>query len=111
VEVRTVFKSSKVGNIAGCYVLDGKVQRSNEVRVMREGVLVYTGKLGSLKRFNDDAREVREKFECGIVIANYDQVKEGDILECYYFEQVKRKLDRDAIGKKKIPEAAAPTEG
>lgn len=107
VEVRNVFKSSKIGNIAGCYVLDGKVQRSNEVRVMRDGVLVYTGKLASLKRFNDDAREVREKFECGIVIANYDQIKEGDILECYYFEQVKRKLDRDAIGKKKIPESAS----
>lgn len=110
VEIRTVFKSSKVGNIAGCYVTDGKVQRSNEVRVMREGVLVYTGKLGSLKRFNDDAREVREKFECGIVIANYDQVKEGDILECYYFEQVKRKLDRDAVGKKKVLDVA-PAEG
>jgi translation initiation factor IF-2 len=107
VEIRSVFKSSKIGNIAGCYVLDGKVQRSNEVRVTREGTVVYQGKLGSLKRFNDDAREVREKFECGIVIANYDQIKEGDILETYYFEQVKRKLDRDQIGKKKIPEPTA----
>lgn len=110
VEVRTVFKSSKVGNIAGCYVLDGKIQRSNDIRVMRDGVLIYQGKLASLKRFNDDAREVREKFECGIVISNYDQIKEGDIIESYFFEQVKRKLDRDAIGKKKIPEVASPSE-
>jgi len=105
-EIRNVFKSSKIGNIAGCYVLDGKIQRSNSIRIMRDGLMVFDGKLASLKRFNDDAKEVREKFECGVVVANYDNIKEGDIIESYFFEQVKRKLDRDAIGKKKVPEAS-----
>jgi len=92
IEVREVFKISKVGAIAGCYVLDGKVARDNKVRIIREGVVVYTGVLGSLKRFKDDVKEVGKTFECGIQIKNYNDLKVGDIFECYEEIQVKAKL-------------------
>ncbi len=87
-EVRKVFKVSKVGTIAGSYVRNGRVTRDASVRVMRDSVVVYDGKLSSLKRFKDDVREAVEGYECGIGIANFNDVKEGDVLEFYAVEQV-----------------------
>ncbi len=91
-EVRDVFKISKVGTIAGCYVVEGTIQRNAKTRVIRDGIVVYDGELGSLKRFKDDAREVREGFECGIGVANFNDVKVGDIIEAYQVEEVARTL-------------------
>ena len=88
VEVRKIFKISKVGTIAGCYVKSGKITRDAHVRVLRDSAVVYDGKLSSLKRFKDDAREVLEGFECGVGIENYNDVKEGDVLEAYTTEEV-----------------------
>jgi translation initiation factor IF-2 len=87
-EVREVFQVPKVGAVAGCGVLDGKVTRSSEVRVIRDGVVVYTGKIGSLRRFKDDVREVATGYECGIGVENYNDVKKGDILEAFTQVQV-----------------------
>jgi translation initiation factor IF-2 len=92
IEVREVFKISKVGSVAGCYVLDGKVARDHKVRVIREGVVVYEGELAQLKRFKDDVKEVNKGYECGVQIKNYNDVREGDILECYQEVEIKRKL-------------------
>lgn len=83
VEVRQVLKITKVGKVAGCHVVEGKITRDSEVRLVREGVLVFEGKLESLKRFKDDAREVAEGFECGLTILNYSDVQEGDIIEAF----------------------------
>ena len=88
IEVRRIFKVSKVGTIAGCYVRSGKVTRDAHVRVLRDSVVIYDGKLASLKRFKDDAREVTEGYECGIAIENFNDVKEGDVLQAYTTEQV-----------------------
>jgi len=88
IEVRKIFKVSKVGTIAGCYVKNGKVTRDARLRVLRDSVIVYDGKLASLKRFKDDAREVAEGFECGISVENFNDIKEGDVLEAYAMEQV-----------------------
>ena len=82
-EVRQTFKVSKVGTIAGCMVTDGKVVRDCKVRLIRDGIVVYDGKLGSLKRFQNDAKEVTSGFECGITIENYNDIKEKDIIEAY----------------------------
>ena len=87
-EVRRIFKVSKVGTIAGCYVRNGRVTRDARVRVMRDSVQIYEGRLASLKRFKDDAREVAEGFECGIGIENFNDVKEGDVFEFYTTEEV-----------------------
>lgn len=89
-EVRQTFRISNVGTIAGCFVLDGKLERNSGVRVIREGVVIHDGKLISLKRFKDDAKEVSKGFECGIQIQDYNDVKEGDIIEAYIQEEVKR---------------------
>ena len=89
-EVRQTFRVSGVGTIAGAYVLDGKLERNAGVRVIRENVVIHDGKLASLKRFKDDAKEVTKGFECGIQIENYNDVKEGDIIEAYILEEVKR---------------------
>jgi len=86
-EVRQIFKVSKVGTIAGCYVRSGKVTRDSRVRLLRDNAIVYEGKLGSLKRFKDDVREVAEGYECGIGIENFNDVKEGDVIEAYTTEQ------------------------
>jgi translation initiation factor IF-2 len=91
-EVRQLFKIPKVGTIAGCYVTDGKIARSANLKLVREGVVVYDGKIASLKRAKDDAREVATGYECGIGIENYNDLREGDILEAYVNEQVDRKL-------------------
>jgi translation initiation factor IF-2 len=82
-EVREVFKITKVGTIAGCYVLDGKINRNTNVRLIRDGIVVYTGKLGSLKRFKDDVKEVSAGYECGLNIENFNDIKVGDIVEGY----------------------------
>ena len=90
VEVRQTFKVSSVGTIAGAYVLDGKVERNAGVRVIRDNVVIHEGKLASLKRFKDDVKEVTKGFECGIQIEKYNDIKEGDIIEVYIMEEVKR---------------------
>lgn len=89
VEVRNIFKSSKVGTIAGCYVTNGSIQRGSSVRLLRDGIVVYEGKLASLKRFKDDAREVKQGYECGLSIENFDDIKEGDIIEAFLDKEVK----------------------
>lgn len=92
IEVREVFKISKVGTVAGCYVTDGIVKRSNEVRLVRDGIVVYTGEINQLKRFKDDVNEVRSGYECGISIKNFNDIKVGDIIEGFELKEVKRKL-------------------
>jgi translation initiation factor IF-2 len=87
-EIREVFRISKVGNVAGCYVQDGSITRSSEVRVLRDNVVVHTGKISSLKRFKNDASEVRSGVECGITLENFGDVKPGDILEAFVTERV-----------------------
>ena len=89
-EVRQTFRISNVGTIAGAYVLTGKVERNAGVRIIRENVVIHEGKLATLKRFKDDAKEVSKGFECGIQIENYNDIKEGDIIEAYVMEEIKR---------------------
>ena len=89
-EVRQTFKVSKVGTIAGCYVTDGSVSRNASVRVIRDGIVVFEGELGSLKRFKDEVKEVNYGYECGITIERYNDIKEGDVIEVYVMEEVKR---------------------
>ena len=89
-EVRQTFKVSKVGTIAGCYVTDGSVSRNASVRVIRDGIVVFEGELGSLKRFKDEVKEVNYGYECGITIDRFNDIKEGDIIEAYVMEEVKR---------------------
>jgi translation initiation factor IF-2 len=95
-EVREVFKITKVGTIAGCMVTEGVIHRNNEVRLIRDGIVIYTGQLASLKRFKDDAREVKEGFECGIGIENFNDLKVGDVIEAYVVEEVARTLEDSA---------------
>ena len=90
IEVRETFHISKVGMIAGCYVLDGKVQRNTQIRVIRDGIVIYTGKLGSLKRFKDDVKEVVSGYECGLNIVGFNDIKVGDIIEGFEQVEVKR---------------------
>jgi translation initiation factor IF-2 len=92
VEIRETFKISKVGTIAGCMVLDGKITRNSKIRIIREGVVVYTGELASLKRFKDDVKEVNAGYECGLNINNFNNIEVGDIVEAYENVEVKRKL-------------------
>ena len=92
VEIREVFKISKVGTIAGCMVLDGKITRNSKVRIIRDGVVIYTGELASLKRFKDDVKEVATGYECGLNIQNFNNIEVGDIVESYEQVEVKRKL-------------------
>ena len=92
IEVREVFKITKVGTIAGCMVLDGKILRSHSIRLIRDGVVIYTGKLGSLKRFKDDVKEVAKGYECGLNIENFNDIKLNDIVEAYEIVEIKRKL-------------------
>ncbi|GGG88720.1 translation initiation factor IF-2 [Parapedobacter pyrenivorans] len=92
VEIRETFKITKVGTIAGCMVLDGKINRNHSIRVIRDGVVVHTGQLASLKRFKDDVKEVSTGYECGLNIQNFNDIKEGDIIEAYEQVEVKRKL-------------------
>lgn len=87
-DVRQTFKVSGVGTIAGCYVTQGKIQRNAQIRLVRDGVIIHEGKIDSLKRFKDDAKEVPENFECGIGIENFNDVKDGDVIECYIMEEI-----------------------
>lgn len=89
-EVRTVFKISKVGTIAGCYVTDGVIERNSLVRILRDGVVIFEGKMASLKRFKDDVKEVKYGFECGIGIENYNDIKEGDVIEASIMKEIPR---------------------
>lgn len=91
-EVRQVYHISKVGTVAGAYVVDGKVQRSNKARLIRDGIVVHTGQINALKRFKDDVKEVGVNFECGISLVNYNDIREGDIIETYQEVEVKAKL-------------------
>jgi len=91
-EIRETFEITKVGTIAGCYVMDGTIKRSSKIRVIRDGIVVHTGLLGSLKRFKDDVREVKNNYECGLNIDKYNDIKIGDIVEAYEEVEVARKL-------------------
>ena len=90
VEVMEVFKITKVGTVAGCMVRDGKINRNAKVRIIRDGIVVYSGNLGSLKRFKDDAKEVAKGFECGLNIEKYNDIKVGDVIEAYHDVEIKR---------------------
>ena len=92
-EVRETFRISKVGTVAGCYVMDGKIVRNNKVRLIRQGIVVYTGDLSDLKRFKDDAKEVTHGYECGLSIKNFNDIKVGDTLESFEMIEVKRTLE------------------
>jgi translation initiation factor IF-2 len=92
-EVREIFKVSKIGTIAGCYITDGKINRNEPVRVIRDGVVIYEGNIDSLKRFKDDVKEVQSGYECGISIVGYNDLKIGDEIECYKIVEEKRKLE------------------
>jgi translation initiation factor IF-2 len=92
VEIREVFRISKVGAIAGCYVQDGMIKRNSRVRVLRDNVIIHTGELDSLKRFKDDVKEVKNNFECGLSLKNYNDIEVGDILEVYEMVEVARTL-------------------
>jgi translation initiation factor IF-2 len=92
VEIRETFKISKVGTIAGCMVLDGKINRNSKIRIIRDGVVLHTGELASLKRFKDDVKEVLRGYECGLQIEKFNDIEVGDYLEVYKTEEVKRKL-------------------
>jgi translation initiation factor IF-2 len=92
VEVREVFTISKIGTIAGCYVQDGMIKRTSKVRLLRDNVIIHTGELDSLKRFKDDVKEVKNNFECGLSLKNYNDIQVGDILEVYEIVEVARKL-------------------
>ncbi|GAA0461586.1 translation initiation factor IF-2 [Alkalibacillus silvisoli] len=90
IEVRETFKVSKIGTIAGSYVTDGKITRNSGIRVIRDGVVQFEGEIDSLKRFKDDVKEVQQNYECGITIKNFNDIKEGDIIEAYVMEEIKR---------------------
>ncbi len=96
IEVRDIFKVPKAGTIAGCYVVDGKIARNNKVRLLRDGIEVYSGGISSLRRFKDDAREVESGYECGIGLENFNDVKAGDIIEGFKIVEIKRKLGATA---------------
>lgn len=88
--VRVVYKVPKIGNVAGCYLVDGKINRNNDIRLLRDNIVIHEGKIGSLKRFKDDVREVAEGFEFGLGIEKFNDLKEGDIIEAFTMEEVKR---------------------
>ena len=91
-EIREIFKVTKVGTVAGCYVKEGKITRNTKIRIIRDGIVIYTGELGSLKRFKDDVKEVVGGYECGLNIHNFNDIKEGDIIEGYKETEVKKTL-------------------
>jgi translation initiation factor IF-2 len=92
VEIREVFKITRVGNIAGCMVLEGKVTRNSKIRLLREGVIVHTGELASLRRFKDDVKEVNHGYECGLNLTGYQDIRVGDIIESFERVEVKARL-------------------
>jgi translation initiation factor IF-2 len=92
-EVRDVFHVPKIGAIAGCYVTDGKFERGQRARLIRDGVVSFEGKIASLRRFKDDVKEVQSGYECGIRIEGYNDIKAQDQIECYYLEEIKPELE------------------
>ena len=92
VQIRQIFRISKVGTIAGCMVTEGLVRRNSKIRLLRDQTVIWTGELESLKRFKDDVREVKEGFECGLSLRGYDDIKEGDQLEAFEVKEVARSL-------------------
>jgi len=90
VEIRQLFKISNVGTVGGAYVLDGKIARNSDIRLVRDGIVIYEGKLASLKRFKDDVREVAAGYECGLMLDRFNDIKEGDIIEAYHMEEIQR---------------------
>jgi translation initiation factor IF-2 len=92
-EVKELFRASRVGTIAGCLVTDGKITRTAQVRLVREGTVVWTGRIGSLRRFKDNVQEVEEGLECGVVLEGYQDVKVGDVLELFETKQVEQTLE------------------
>ena len=91
-EIRETFKISKVGTIAGCMVTSGKIFRNSSIRIIREGVVVSSGVLSSLKRFKDDAKEVAKGYDCGLQVKNYNDIRIGDVIEAYSQVEIKKKL-------------------
>jgi translation initiation factor IF-2 len=91
-EIRETFKISKFGTIAGCMVIDGTINRNSKIRVIRDSVVVYTGELGSLKRFKDDVKEVKKGTDCGLNIKNFNDIKVGDVIEGFKEVEVQREL-------------------
>jgi translation initiation factor IF-2 len=91
-EVRQTFGVPKIGTIAGCFITSGKIHRSNSVRLLRDNIMIYEGKIGSMKRFKDDVREVQEGYECGMSLQNFNDIKIGDIIEAFTIEQESAKL-------------------
>ena len=89
-EIRRIFKFSKVGNIAGCYVLDGVIKKNANARVVRDGVVMYDGKISTIQKEKDQVKEVKAGFECGITLENYQDIKEKDIIEAYELVEIKR---------------------
>jgi len=89
-EVRETFRASRIGTIAGCYVTDGVARRGASMRLVRDGTVVFEGKISSLRRFNDDVREVAQGFECGVVIEGFNDIKEGDVIETFELKEVAR---------------------
>jgi translation initiation factor IF-2 len=92
-EVRDVFHVPKVGAIAGCYVNEGKIERGLHVRLLRDGIIRYEGKISSLRRYKDDVKEVNSGYECGVGIENYNDIKIGDTIDCYFMEEIKPEID------------------
>ena len=92
IEVRDVFKITKVGTVAGCYVTDGFVKRNNKIRIIRDFIVVHTGEIDALKRFKDDVAEVKFGYECGLSIKNFNDIQVGDVIESFEIKEVKRTL-------------------
>ena len=92
VEVRETYKISKIGTIAGCFVTNGNIIRKNKIRLIRDGIVIFTGKIKQLKRFKEDANEVKSGYECGISIEDFNDIKVGDIIESFEIQEIKRKL-------------------
>lgn len=109
-EVRSTFRVPKVGVIAGCYVTDGVVRRTSSVNLIRDGIVIYTGKISSLKRFKDDAKEVTYGYECGVALDNWQDIQEGDLLEVFEYVEVARKLG-DSIAREKEAQAHTSADG
>jgi translation initiation factor IF-2 len=91
-EIRKIFRASRIGTIAGCYVMEGKIERDAGVRVVRDGIVIHEGKLDSLKRFKDDVKEVVQGYECGLALEKYNEIQEGDVIEVFNTEAIKREL-------------------
>jgi translation initiation factor IF-2 len=92
VEIRKTFHSSKVGTIGGGYVFKGKILRTNRIRLLRDNVVIFEGTLSALKRFKDDVREVQEGYECGISLHNFNDIKEGDVIESFHIDKIAKRL-------------------